>query len=174
MKFLKLENHLSSNTIRGKMNSCVNIKEFKRWQCLLLVSEYDVTAKFLSDIVGSSVHSIYKWIEGYNKTGSTSMELEGAGGRRRSYLNYEEEKTMMNELSDKAAAGIVLQARDIKKEVEKKVGKSVSDDYLWDLFKRHQWVKQSPRPEHPQKDKAAQEQFKKNSKASWIPLKMTF
>lgn len=174
MKFLRLQNHLSLSTIKKRMDSASNIQEFKRWQCLLLISSYDVTATFLSEMVGSSVHTIYKWIEGYNKKGAKSMELEGAGGRRRSLLSYAEEKIMMQELSDKAATGIVLQAKDIKKEVEKKVGKSVSDDYLWDLFKRHQWVKQSPRPEHPQKDKAAQEQFKKNSRAIWMPLNTTF
>jgi transposase len=141
---------------------------------LLLISSYDVTATFLSEMAGCSAHTIYKWIEDYNKKGAKSMEREGAGGRRRSLLSYEEEKIMMQELSAKAATGIVLQAKDIKKEVEKKVGKSVSDDYLWDLFKRHQWVKQSPGPEHPQKDKAAQDQFKKNSRAIWMPLSTPF
>ncbi|CAN5321799.1 hypothetical protein BH20BAC1_BH20BAC1_26780 [soil metagenome] len=174
MKYLKLQNHLSLSTIKERMNSAGDIQEFKRWQCLLMVSSYDITATSLSEMLGISAHTIYKWIEGYNRKGAKSMELKGAGGRRRSLLSQEEEKTMMEYLSAKAATGIILQAKDIKKEVEKKVGKSVSDDYLWDLFKRHKWVKQSPRPEHPQKDKVAQEQFKKNSKAIWLPPNMAF
>ena len=37
----------------------------------------------------------------------------------------------------------------------------VSDDYIWDMFKRHKWSKKVPRQSHPQADKAAQEEFKK-------------
>jgi len=99
---------------------------------------------------------------------------KGAGRRRQSLLSYEKEKIMMQELSVKATTGIVFQAKNIKKEREKKVGKSVSDNYLWNLFKRHQWIKQSPRPEYPQKDKSAQEQFKKKSRTIWMSLSIPF
>ena len=170
MKFLTVNNPLPLSTIKERMDTTTDIQDFKRWQCLLMICSYQVTASFLSEMTGSSIHTIYKWVEGYNKKGESAIVLVGAGGRRRSLLSYDEEKIMMQAISQKASTGIILQANDIKKEVEKKVGKAVSDDYLWDLFKRHKWVKQTPRPEHPQKDKAAQEQFKKNSKAIWMPL----
>ena len=61
---------------------------------------------------------------------------------------------------------------DIRKVVEKKVGQSVSDDYLWDLFKRHNWKKKAPRPQHPKKQQAKQEEFKKNSPSFWSPASL--
>ena len=75
----------------------------------------------------------------------------------------------MNGLKLQALEGKVLVAKHIRKIVETKVGKAVSDDYIWDLFKRHDWKKKMPRPEHPKKNKAAQEEFKKNSLKYWQP-----
>ncbi len=60
----------------------------------------------------------------------------------------------------KASAGTILTAYDILKHVEQRVGRAVSDKFLWDLFKRNGWVKQSPGPELPRKDIKAQERFK--------------
>ena len=39
----------------------------------------------------------------------------------------------------------------------------MSEDYSWDLFKRHNWKKEMPRPEYP-KNKEAQEEIKKTLK----------
>jgi len=53
--------------------------------------------------------------------------------------------------------------------VENKVGKAVSDDFLWDLLNRNGWKKKMPRPHHPQRDITAQAEFKKNSPRIWMP-----
>ena len=169
MKQFKLQEHLSTKDLKQRMGEAESLKEYKRWQCLYMVSSYEVDAAFISDVTGISVHTIYKLISLYNAHGPDGITLTGAGGRRRSLLSMEEEEKMMEELSKKASEGLILHAKDIKREVEKRVGQSVSEDYLWDLLGRHKWVKQSPRPEHPQKDKAAQQKFKKNSKKIWKP-----
>jgi transposase len=59
--------------------------------------------------------------------------------------------------------GNVIVAKHVCELTEKKLGKSVSEDYIWDLFKRHNWTKKMPRPEHSNKNKEAIEEFKKNS-----------
>lgn len=78
----------------------------------------------------------------------------------------------MKGLEQKALEGQILSYLDIKNLVEKEVERAVSDDFIWDLFKRNGWTKHSPRPHHPKKDIGAQEEFKKNSKSVWLPLKM--
>jgi len=79
---------------------------------------------------------------------------------------------MMKALEKEAQAGKIITMNDIRKVVEKKVGQSVSDDYLWDLFKRHNWKKKAPRPQHPKKQQAKQEEFKKNSPNFWSPASL--
>ena len=76
---------------------------------------------------------------------------------------------LMKILAEKAKQGKVITFDDIHKEVEKYIGRKVSDDYIWDLFKRHNWKKKMPRSEHPKRNKAAQEEFKKNSLKYWQP-----
>ena len=59
---------------------------------------------------------------------------------------------------------------DIRALVGAKVGKGkgVSDDYLWDLLKRNGWKKKMPRPHHPKRNQAEQQEFKKNSPGVWL------
>lgn len=76
---------------------------------------------------------------------------------------------MMEGLKTKAKEGKVLTAKNIRTVIEKTVGQAVSDDYIWDLFKRHNWKKKMPRPQHPKHNQQAQEAFKKNFPKSWQP-----
>jgi transposase len=63
-----------------------------------------------------------------------------------------------------ALSGQVFIYKQVRNLMEEKLGKSVSDDYAWDLFKRHEWTRKVPRQSHPQADKEAQEEYKKNSR----------
>ena len=72
-------------------------------------------------------------------------------------MSFENEEKMMNGLKIKAKDGKVLVAKHICKIVELKVGKAVSDDYIWDLFKRHNWKKKMTRPEQPKKQSKSRE-----------------
>ena len=93
------------------------------------------------------------------------------GGRRenRCHLSIEEEAILLKSIESDALSGKVLTYRQIKKKVENRVGKAVSDDYIWDLFSRHNWKKKAPRQSHPKADKLAQEEYKKTSGRSWHP-----
>ena len=76
---------------------------------------------------------------------------------------------VLDSFSEKALKGLIITAKDIKSEFEKIIGKEVSEDYIWKVFKRHNWTKKSPRPEHPKTDYVKQEDFKKNSMKIWQP-----
>ncbi|MBD0288394.1 MAG: winged helix-turn-helix domain-containing protein [Flavisolibacter sp.] len=62
-----------------------------------------------------------------------------------------------------ALQGGVLVAKQLREGVEKKVGHSGSDDYLWGLLNQHGCSKKAPRPEHPKAEAAKEktEAFKK-------------
>jgi len=172
MRILRLEPHLTTSELSSKLSS--SIKSYQRiyWQILLSVSfNPNKKAEEYALFLGVTKSKVYKVVEQYNKIGADFTDHINWGGRRlaTSLMSFEDEEKMMNDLKLKATEGKILVAKHIKKVIEKKVGKQVSDDYIWDLFKRHNWKKKMPRPEHPKRNKAAQEEFKKNSLKYWQP-----
>lgn len=172
MRILKLTPHLTTSELSGKLSTCTNLHQRSYWQILLSVSfNPDKKAEEYASFLGVTKSKVYKIVQLYNKEGALFTEKLKWGGRRieTSHMSFEEEEKMMMELKENAKGGKILIAKHIRKIVEQRVGKPVSDDYIWDLFKRHNWKKKMPRPEHPKRDKSAQEEFKKNSPKYWQP-----
>jgi len=172
MRILTLNPHLTTSEISLKFASCTNIHHRNYWQILLSVSfNPNKKAEEYASFLGVTKSKIYKVVELYNKEGAGFTDNLKWGGRRiqTSHLSFEEEQTMMDNLKKQAIEGKIIVGKHIRKIVEKTVGHAVSDDYIWDLFKRHNWKKKMPRPEHPKRNKSAQEDFKKNSQKYWQP-----
>ena len=170
MRRLKIMKHMSYEELRQKMSQEKSIEQFKVWQCIYIVQTQSIiTAEQVGDMIGISKFKVYRYVERYNKLGAAGVILQPRGGRRKFYLTLEEERELLNNISEKALKGLILTGLDIRQEVENKIGHAVSDDYLWDLFHRHNWKKKAPRPKHPKRDLKAQEDLKKNSKKIWLP-----
>lgn len=170
MRTLKLVNHLSDVQLKEKLSAAAGKPEFSRWQILYLIQVAKIgSADTISPLVNLSKPSIYKIVEGYNKSGVGSIKYSSRGGRRRSLLSLEEESTLLVTIEQKAAKGLIKTANDIRLIVEAKTGTKVSDDYLWDLLNRNGWKKKMPRPHHPKRNIASQQEFKKNSPNVWLP-----
>jgi len=172
MRTLQLTQKLSPAIIKAKMQTASTVSDFKRWQVIYNVCAYDVDAEFLSDITGYSKANIYAIIQQFNNSKEPDASAKQKGGRRRELMSIDQERELMNSLETKALNGQIISGNDVRKVVEQKINKRVSDDYIWDLFKRNGWSKHSPRPHHPNKDIKKQEEFKKNSRTIWLPLKM--
>lgn len=170
MRTLQLAGHLSNDDLSVRLSSARNTPVFSRWQILYLIQVGNIhSAELISPLVGLSNPSIYKIVEAYNKKGPAAITYKPRGGRRRYLLSVEEEQELLVRVEQDAAKGLIKTAADIRKIVEKKVGKAVSDDFLWDLLNRNGWKKKMPRPHHPKRDIMAQQAFKKNSPKSWMP-----
>lgn len=172
MRILKLTKEISPEVIKAKMKTALTVSDYKRWQIIYNVCNYAVNAEYLSDITGYSKANIYAIVQQFNSAKKSDVTLKQKGGRRRELMSVEQERQLMKSLEQKALNGQILSGNDVRKTVEQKLNKTVSDDYIWDLFKRNGWTKHSPRPHHPKKDIKKQEEFKKNSKTIWLPLKM--
>ena len=162
MRILQLHPHLTTSELSGKLFSCNNIHHRSYWQILLSISfNPNKKAEDYASFLGVTKSKVYKIVELYNKEGAIFTDKLKWGGRRAatSHMSFEEEQKMMIDLKIKAKDGKILVAKHIRKIIETKVGKAVSDDYIWDLFKRHNWKKKMPRPEHPKRNKEAQEDF---------------
>lgn len=170
MRTLQIVNHLTDVELKEKLSSTSGKPEFSRWQILYMIQVGKIhSATVISPLVNLSKPSIYKIVEQYNKVGVKGIKYTNRGGRRRALLSVSDEEEVLNSIEQKASKGLVKTAGDIRNIVEAKVGKSVSDDYLWDMLNRNGWKKKMPRPHHPKRNASEQQEFKKNSPTVWLP-----
>ena len=173
MRQIKLNPHLTQEKLMNKLLIQKDIRSFKQWQIINAVAQNKgKSSEELAQVLGISKHILLRTVRQYNQHGKEFQSKLQWGGRRKetSFLTFEQEEKLMNTFSSKALHGEILTAKDIKKEIEKRLRREVSDDYIWDLFKRHGWNKKSPRPKHPKQDLQAQEEFKKNFPKHWQPI----
>ncbi len=123
------------------MRSASLISDFKRWQMVYVLKNYDVNAEFLSDISGYSKASIYSIIQKLNNDNSDDISIKKKGGRRREVMSIENERQFVSELKVKFENGNFIYSKDVKKILENKMNRKVSDDYIYDLFNRNGWKK---------------------------------
>ena len=170
MRRLQVDGHLSNVQVQAKLSQSRGTAGHNRWQIIYLIQVGNIhAAELLAPLVNLSVHSIYKIVENYNRKGADALVYKVKGGRRRSLLTVAEEAALFTSLENLASKGLIKTANDIRIVVERKAGKSVSDDYLWDLLHRNGWKKKMPRPHHPKRNIEEQAGFKKNSPKSWNP-----
>jgi transposase len=172
MRVLKVKSHLSATDIKKAMNSQQSSRDFKDWQIICSVqSNPGKKALEIAEILCVTENKVYKTVQKYNKLGSSWKSGVKLGGRRekRCIMPLEKEKEFLKIVEDDALKGQFVSYHQIKSKLESQIDRRVSDDYIWDLFKRHGWSKKMPRPSHPQADKEAQDEFKKNSRRIWLP-----
>ncbi|KAA6310297.1 hypothetical protein EZS27_038378 [termite gut metagenome] len=158
---------MKTEELLSVLHSQKEIRAFKDWQIIYSVTVHTgKTAAELSVLLGVSKSKIYRIIQSYNKPGKEWRVSKQWGGRReaRSLVSLEQECQLLKEVETEVLSGQILIHRDIKGKIESKVGRQVSDDYVWDLFKRHHWKKKVPRGSHPKSNEDAQVEYKKNSR----------
>src|SRR5215217_5407673 len=134
MRTLQISSHLTNAQLIEKLTSSRGSPDFSRWQILYLIQvARQTSADIISPLVGLSKPSIYKIVEGYNKDGPSTIRCKPRGGRRNALLSVSAEEQLFVSLEEQAAKGLIKTANDIRQVVEAKVGKPVSDDFLWDL-----------------------------------------
>lgn len=170
MRSLQVVKHLSDAQVSSKLSDTRGTASHNRWQIIYLIQVGNIHgADLLVPLVNLSVHSIYKIVESYNHSGTAALLYKQKGGRRRSLLSMDQEVSLFASLETLASKGLIKTANDIRNVVEQKVGKSVSDDYIWDLLHRNGWKKKMPRPHHPKRSIEEQADFKKNFPKNWSP-----
>lgn len=172
MATLKLNPYLSIKELQKKLDNEKDLRFFKQWQILNAVAmNPGMSSETISLVLSSTLTIVRRTVQLYNTYGADFMNQLRWGGRReaRSNLSLKEEEELLKSIEEKSLKGEILTAKDIRKEVEEKVKNKVSEDYIWDLFKRHGWKKKVPRPKHPKQNIEAQEEFKKNSWRYWQP-----
>ena len=162
-KATKAADHLSAEEIRQRIKETVGFWRVQKWLVILNALVDPRPAKEIALHVGLGVQTVHNLISQYNRLGPEVLDSPGKGGRRRSYLSWEEEVRFMEPFIQKALTGQIATAAQIKQSLEKLVGHSVHKTTVYRLLKRHGWRKITPRTYHLDAKKESQEDFKKNS-----------
>ena len=166
MRILRTKPYLADDELKKEMNSQKKVDMFKDWQIIYSVqTNFGKKAEEIAKILGVTKNKVFKTVEKYNKNGLEWKSDTSRGGRReaRCTMSLDAESSFLRSIEQEALKGQIITYRQIKDRVETEIHKTVSDDYIWDLFKRHGWNKKVPRQSHPKADKEAQEAYKKTS-----------
>ncbi|MDR2145001.1 MAG: winged helix-turn-helix domain-containing protein [Tannerella sp.] len=172
MRVLKVEPHLSERALKSIVNSQKSVRDFRDWQIIYSVqANPGKKASEIAEILCITKDKVYKTVEKYNRLGSSWKRGGHWGGRRESrcIMPRERERVFLQGVEGDALAGQIITYQQIKTKLEIQMDRKVSDDYIWDMFRRHGWTKKVPRPAHPKADEAAREEYKKNFRKIWQP-----
>jgi len=169
MKRITVSDILPVEELKRRMLNSKDIQEHKRWQALYMAKANGLSAGEIADMTGVSVYTVNKWVYSYNHKGEQSVYSKSRGGNRTSFLSWEEEEELLQDISKRADKGLLVAVKTIKAEIETRIKRTVSKDYPYDLLHRHGWRRVVPRPKHPKQVPEQQAEFKKNSRKTWQP-----
>jgi len=164
MKTLIAPDRETINALAERLKKAEGKPEFQRIQCILLRVTLQAEAKDIAQVVGWTTGTVRVMHSKYAKLGDSFFDIAKRGGRHRQNLTQEEEVQFLKPFLDRAKAGGILVASEIKKAYETILGRKVAESTIYRLLDRHDWRKIVPRPRHPKADPAAQAAFKKTRK----------
>jgi transposase len=159
----------------GRMAKCSKkqIRELKtalRWKMpeaqrqriqMVLLRESGMTQPSIAEAMGVSLSTVNRSHMAFDHGGIEALKPKPTGGRQRENMTLSEEKALLTRFAKDAGAGQMLNIHALKAAYEKAIGHETSNSTIYNLLARHGWRKLMPRPYHPRRDLAAQQDFKK-------------
>ena len=146
------------------------LKQALRWKIaaahrqriqMLLLRESGMTQPAIAAALGVSLSTVNRAHMAYDGGGLQGLKPKPIGGRQRENMTLAKEKALLARFAKAAGAGEMLNIHDLKAAYEQAIGHRTSNSTVYNLLVRHGWRKLMPRPFHPQRDLAAQNDFKK-------------
>ena len=154
--------HLSKEEIQDRIKATVGFWRVQKWLVIWNALVDPRPAGEIALHTGLAEQSVYNLISRYKRLGPETVEGPGKGGRRRSYLSWDEEASFLESFRQAALTGQIVTVAEIKAALERRIGQKVHKTTVYRLLKRQGWRKVVPRPFHVDADKEGQEAFKKN------------
>ena len=155
--------HLSKEEIQDRIKATVGFWRVQKWLVIWNALVDPRPAGEIALHTGLAEQSVYNLISRYKRLGPETVEGPGKGGRRRSYLSWDEEASFLESFRQAALTGQIVTVAEIKAALERRIGQKVHKTTVYRLLKRQGWRKVVPRPFHVDADKEGQEAFKKTS-----------
>jgi transposase len=128
---------------------------------MVLLRESGMTQPAIAAAMGVSLSTVNRAHMAYDGGGIKALKPKPIGGRQRENMTVAEEKALLAGFATAAGAGELLNVHDLKAAYEEAIGHSTSNSTIYNVLARHGWRKLMPRPFHPKRDLAAQNDFKK-------------
>ena len=128
---------------------------------MVLLRESGMTQPAIAEAMGVSLSTVNRAHMAYDGGGIKALKPKPIGGRQRENMTLSEERALLARFGKAAGAGEMLNIHDLKAAYERAIGHATSDSTVYNLLARHGWRKLMPRPFHPRRDLAAQDDFKK-------------
>ena len=128
---------------------------------MLLLRESGMTQPAIAAALGVSLSTVNRAHMAHDGGGLQGLKPKPIGGRQRENMTLAKEKALLARFAKAAGAGEMLNIHDLKAAYEQAIGHRTSNSTVYNLLVRHGWRKLMPRPFHPQRDLAAQNDFKK-------------
>ena len=123
---------------------------FKRFQCVWLERMFNLGAEEIAEALRLHVSTVRRIQAAYAREGRAAIEGRGnRGGRRRNYLDYEEETAFLNACVKAAKHGRICTVTGLKASFEVKVGHKVNKTTIYRLLERHGWGPLAIRMHYP-------------------------
>jgi transposase len=129
----------------------------------VLLRESGMTQPAIAEAMGVSLSTVNRAHMAFDHGGIKALKPKPIGGRQRENMTLAQEKALLARFAKAAGTGEMLNIHDLKAAYEKAIGHETSNSTIYNLLARHGWRKLMPRPYHPQRDLAAQHDFKKAS-----------
>jgi transposase len=128
---------------------------------MVLMRESGMTQPAIAGVMGVSLSTVNRAHMAYDSGGVKALKPKPSGGRQRENMSLAQEKALLARYTKAAGAGELLNIQELKAAYEKAIGHETSNSTIYNLLHRHGWRKLMPRPFHPNRNRAAQESFKK-------------
>jgi transposase len=128
---------------------------------MVLIRESGMTQPGIAEVMGVSLSTVNRAHMAYDSGGIKALKPKPSGGRQRENMSVAQEKALLARFTKAAGAGVLLNIQELKAAYEKAIGHETSNSTIYNLLHRHGWRKLMPRPFHPNRNRAAQNHFKK-------------
>jgi len=137
------------------------------------MAQQGFTAPEVAICTGFSSRSVQEWVARYNREGLSGLKTKAGRGRKPPLTPEESER-----LKQRLDAGplpddgvCTLRGKDVQRILQHEFGQLRSLNAVYGLLHRLGYSSLVPRPQHPQADPAAQEEYKKSSPSGWTKSK---
>ena len=141
----------------------VGLITYKRAQSIYLRSEYNYNPSDISKVTGLSISRINDIHSLYKKYGEEFIYCGKRGGRNNANMKLEDEKDFLEQYESDSLSGSIVTASRIHQDLENFLSKSLHKSGIYKMLKRNGWRKIMPRPQNPEHDQEAIDDFKKTS-----------